>query len=147
MILYKDRKPVIEAKRRFRPFRKKYFNINYNEISGHFRALTWFKPSYELTLGEDTYEIIQHWGKKISVFKDSVQVASIVQVNDISFNNNDTFQLLVNDDKDYIPLILAVMILDAPGNVSSSNNLVVIDLGNVTGEKRPFNDKWRPKTA
>lgn len=144
IILYKDSRKVIAAKKRFRPFQKRYFDIKYGEIKGYFKQLTWFKPSFEMELNGIKWEIIHHWGKKTSVFKNSVQIASIVQSNDISFNKNDTYKILVNDDEDFIPIILAVMILDAPGNESSSNNMVLIDLGNVGGEKQPFDTKWRP---
>lgn len=144
IILYKDRRQLIEAKRRFRPFRKRYFDISYNDNKGHFKQLTWFKPSYEMALNGTTYNIIEHWGKKTSIFQNDIQIASIVKVNDISFNKNDTFKLLLNDNIDHIPMILAAMILDSPGNEGSANNMVAIDLGNVTGEKLPFNEKWKP---
>lgn len=145
IILYKENKKIIEAKRRFKPFRKIHFDITYNEKKGHLKQLTWFNPSYELNLDGKVFEIIEHWGKKKSIFNKSSQIATITQMNTISFNQNDTFKLLINDDEDFIPFILATMILDAPGNESSSDNLITFDLGNIGGEKKPFNKNWKPK--
>lgn len=147
IVLYKGNKQLISAKRRFRPFRKIIFDITYKNLQGQFKQLTRLKPTYELTLSDITYEVAQHWGKKVSVFRNSIQVASIVQLNDISFNSNDTFQLSVDANVDFIPLILASMILDAPGNGGAANNMVALDLGNVTGEDRPFDQTWKAKTV
>jgi hypothetical protein len=100
-----------------------------------------------MVLGNLKYDIIEHWGKKVSIFYGSKQIASIVQVNDISFNNNDTHKLLVNDNIDYVPLMLTAMILDAPSNENSSNNMLVIDLGNMSGEKKAFDYHWKPSAT
>ncbi len=147
IVIHKGSRQLIEAKRRFRPFRKRIFDIKYNNVVGQFTQLTRFKPHYEITIGDTRYEIVQHLGKKVSIFKDSIQVASIVQLNNISFNSNDIFQLLVDNNIDFIPLILVSIILDAPNNGGSANNLVTIDIGNVTGENRPFDKTWKPKTV
>lgn len=147
IILSQGQRKIITAKRRFKPFRKMHFDIVYKETKGHFKQLTWFKPTYEMVLGNLTYDIIKHWGKKVSIFDGSKQIASVVQVNDISFNNNDTHKLLVNDNIDYVPLMLTAMILDAPNNESSSNNMLVIDLGNMSGEQRAFDYHWKPSAT
>lgn len=142
--IFRDGIKVIEAKRRYRPFSKIYFNVFYNGLQGYLKLLTRFKPSYSMVLPGVSYDIIEHWGKKVSVFQESIQVASLVQINDLSFNDKNTLRLLVENRIDFIPLILLAIIMDIPGNKSSGRNMLTFDLGNITGEKRPFNHQWKP---
>lgn len=135
----------VEIKKMTKWFRPDWFEIT---LKGQ-ESVVFQKPekgaNYQLSVQEDTYEVLGHKYLNASIFKNKQQVGFLSKMNIASFRGKDNFKLLMDYDVNLaILLSLSIIWGDLYYSRSGGQSLINIDLGSFT-EKQAANLNWRPK--
>jgi len=126
------------------------FRANYSIwIKGEyykFTSKTYWKPSYECTSEDknEHYTVIGHRGLSHSIFDNDSQIGAIKK-NRISIGSGDEYKLAIDEDSNHFLMIAITLVLDNFLSNDSGSGTINIDLGNITGELKPFDQSWKPK--
>jgi uncharacterized protein YxjI len=136
-------KHLARIKRNFSFIRANY-DINFSN-GQNFKLLTksFWRCSYTLQSGVDSYLICSHRGRSNSVYRNKRQVAYF-RKNLVAILDGDAYAGEADDDVD--PLILFSIIIadDNYSSKGSGGSTITFDFGHIGLEERPFNDRWRP---
>lgn len=136
-----------ELQPNFRTFKSLYLNYPKYKIempSGErikFVANNFWRTKYFLEKGNDVYELYRHKERKVSVFKNNIQIA-YWEKEAITYLVGDYYEIIANKNSDQELLIALCLIMD---NIhSKGGSLFNVDLGVIFNEKKSFNNKWKP---
>ncbi len=87
----------------------------------------------------NSYKVIPHIGRKVSIFKNGKQIA-FYSKEMLSFMDNQSIQLVANDDIDKALIYSFILCLET----SSDDDQVTIDFGNLGPEMQSFDENWTP---
>jgi uncharacterized protein YxjI len=131
----------------FRTFKSLYFNYPKYKIEMSngdrlkFVSNNFWKTKYSLETGNDIYELYCHKERKVSVFKNSIQIA-FWEKEAITYLIGDYYDIMANKNSDKELLIAFCLIMD---NIhSKGGSLFNVDLGLVFKENKKFNNNWKP---
>lgn len=132
----------------FKTFKSLYLNYpKYKiEISNGERykleSKSFWKTRYQLKKDNDIYDLYNHKGRKVSIFKNNIQIG-YWEKEAISYFAGNSYKILANDNSDKELLIAFCLILD---NIHSKGvgAILNIDFGIVLKESRKFDKSWIP---
>ncbi|MBD3581564.1 hypothetical protein [Flavobacterium selenitireducens] len=100
-----------------------------------------WKTKFQLKKGDDIYELYRHKERKVSVFKNDVQIA-YWEKEAINYLLADSYEIIANKSSEKELLIAFCLILD---NLNSKGGFIFnVDFGLIIKEKRKFNKSWKP---
>ncbi|CAA0190096.1 hypothetical protein [Tenacibaculum maritimum] len=100
------------------------------------------KNYYECIYKKDEYRIICHRGHNTSIFKNGEQIAYYSKKSSAVFSAPE-IQLISNSDINFHLIFSFILSLEI--SYQDKNEAITLDLGNVGGEFKPFNEKWTPR--
>lgn len=131
----------------FRTFKSLYFYCPKYKIEMpngdriKFASFNFWRTIYRLEKGNDIYELYRHKERKVSVFKNDIQIAYWAK-EAITYLVGDYYEITANKNSEKELLIAFCLIID---NIhSKGGHLFNVDLGIVFKEKKEFNYKWKP---
>jgi hypothetical protein len=129
-------------KRLFKPFMVKY-NIQSKKFGELlFDTVSFWKNHYFCVVGMDKYEVFEHRGRKVSIFKNDVQIAAFKR-KAISVAMGDDYTVNANDDADANLLVCFCIICDNFNDAGKDKGIVNLNLGNLF-QARKFDESWEP---
>jgi hypothetical protein len=130
-----------KIKRLFKPFMVKY-NIQskkYGDLL--FDTVSFWKNHYYCVVGMDKYEVFEHRGKKVSIFKNDKQIAAFRRKT-VSIAMGDDYTVYADDDADANLLTCFCIICDNFNDAGKDKGLVNLNLGNLFQAKK-FDESWQ----
>jgi len=131
----------------FRTFKSIYINYPKYKIElpdgERYQFLTYniWQTKFQLKKGDDIYDLYYHKERKVSVFKNNMQIA-YWEKEAINYLVADCYEIKANKNVEKELLIAFCLILD---NLKSKGGLIFnVDLGFILGEKRKFDKTWKP---
>lgn len=115
--------------------------LNFNDISVELKLKGKLSKNYfESFYKGKFYRAIIHKGHKVSIFENKNQIAYYVKDSKLSFSYKN-FKLISNSNinKDFIFSVISALELS-----SDPDEGLVVDFGNIAGEYKPFDEKWKP---
>ncbi len=108
-----------------------------------FKTMSAWRTHFQCILGNDIYEIYSHKKRKMSIYKNDVQIGLCIK-DAVTILVGDNYNLTLDCDANIELLISFILILD---NMNSRNrgNIFTIDSGIIFKEFRKFNSDWKPK--
>jgi len=124
-------------------FKAKYNITRWDNNVVEFRTISFWKSQYECQVGQDTYMIYGHRGRKYSIYKNNKQVAWWDK-KAVSWFAGDNYKIITDRDSDVDLLISLCLIIDNFSSDSHDGNTITIDLGNIGFQARKFDPTWQP---
>lgn len=131
----------------FRTFKSLYFNYPKYKIEMpdgerlKFVSNNFWRTKYSLEKGNDIYELYCHKERKVSVFKNNIQIA-FWEKEAITYLVGDYYEIMANKNSEKELLIAICLIMD---NIhSKGGSLFNVDLGLIFKEEKEFNNNWKP---
>lgn len=89
------------------------------------------------------YEVYRHRKRKISIYKNGLQIGACKKHTVTIFAGNH-YKLILDRDTEVAPLISFLLILD---NITSKNrgNIITLDFKLIFKEFKKFDANWKPK--
>ena len=109
-----------------------------------FKTKSIWKLHYQCQCGSDSYDIYGHIGRKYSVYKNELQVASWDK-EAVSWFEGDNYRIIADVDCDIDLIISFCLIVDNFSNNDNDGNTVTYDFGNIGFQAKKFNNNWQPK--
>ena len=108
-----------------------------------FQTLTHWRTYFKCVLENDIYEVYCHRKRKISIYKNGLQIGAC-QKNAVTIFAGDNYELILDHDTEVELLISFILILD---NMTSKNrgNIITLDFGLIFKEFKKFDTNWKPK--
>jgi uncharacterized protein YxjI len=131
-------------KRLFKPFMVKYKinSKNYGELL--FDTVSYWKNHYCCVVGMDKYEVFEHRGRKVSIFKNDKQIAAFKRKS-VSIAMGDEYTVHADDDADANLLVCFCIICDNFNDAGKDKGLINLNLGNLFQARR-FDEAWQINT-
>ena len=141
--IYDGKKLVGSIKRNFGFFRANY-RVWVEGKYYKFLSKTLWKPSYECIGEKERYTVIAHKGLKHSIFDDENQIG-VIDKNRIVVGAGDEYKMKVNQKSNHILMVSIALVLDNFRGGDSNSHTISIDIGNIMGELKPFDQSWKPE--
>lgn len=141
--IYEEEKLIARIKRNFGFFRANY-HLRIKDKYYQFISKTILKPSYECVGDEKRYIIIAHKGLKYSIFDHEKQIG-VIEKNRIVVGSGDEYKVIVDKKSNPILMISIALIIDNFRGGNNNTHAISIDVGNIMGELKPFNQSWKPE--
>lgn len=109
-----------------------------------FKSINILKGVYICTGGGSQYTYYKHKGHLASIFKNNLQIGSIVR-DPVKILKGDNYHILVDDDADIDLITSLVIIFDDYMFKGSNHDIGTIDLGNILFEEKEFDESWTPR--
>ena len=108
-----------------------------------FKTMSIWRTYFQCILENDIYELFSHKGRKLSIYKNGIQIG-LCRKEAVTILAADIYNLTLDSDADVELVISFILILD---NMNSRNggNLFTIDLGIIFKEYRKLDSGWKPK--
>lgn len=136
-------RPRMTINKLFSVFKAKYDITRWDNQVLSFRTQSFWKPQYTCQVGNDSYSVYGHRGRKYSVYKNDQQVAWWDK-NAVSWFAGDNYKITADSDADIELLMSFCLVVDNFASDDHDGNMINIDLGNLF-EGRKFNRDWQPK--
>ena len=104
------------------------------------KAVNYFKGHWTFDLNGDKYDYYFHYGHKKSLFKNGNQVAKCDK-GKVHFWNTDSGFIIANNDENSLLLLSLFIMVDMGDSMDGDVN---VDLGNLPGGVREYNNYWQP---
>lgn len=114
--------------------------IHNENIKIEVKAINAYRGHWGFKLNQNRYDFYFHFGHKKSLFKDNQQVAKYDK-GAVHMWANDSAFIVANNDESKL-LLLALFLTFDMGQ--SMNGDVNVDLGNLTGGVKEFDNNWYP---
>jgi uncharacterized protein YxjI len=135
--------PLLTIKKRWSWPVFKYDILRNNSVLP-FRVIKLLKRYCQCVDGNDVYDIYGQSGRKVSVYKNDIQIAWWDQ-NMVSWFNGDNYTITADKDADVELLIAFCLVIDDASSRNTEGNTVTIHLGSPWKGEREFDPEWRPK--
>ena len=108
-----------------------------------FQTLSHWQTYFKCVLENDIYEVYRHRKRKISIYKNGLQIGACKK-NNVTIFAGDNYELILDRDTEVELLISFLLILD---NMTSKNrgNIITLDIGLIFKEFKKFDANWKPK--
>ncbi len=129
-------------KRQFKPFMVKYViqSKRYGDLL--FDTVSFWRNHYCCVVGMDKYEVFEHRGRKVSIFKNDEQIASFKR-KAVSVAMGDDYTVYANDGADSNLLVCFCIICDNFNDAGKDKGIINLNLGNLF-QARKFDESWQP---
>jgi hypothetical protein len=134
---------IATIERKFNWLKTKYIISGLDKFDWTFKTKKIWKMHYQCHVGDDTYDIYGHKGRKVSIFKNDQQIGWFDK-SAVAWFEGDNYQLLANDNCNPALLTCFVLIWDNFFSNGSEDSTVTYDFGNIGPEARKFDRNWRP---
>ena len=139
-----DARPRMTINKLLSFFKATYDITRWDNNVLEFRTKSFWKSQYECQVGDDSYSIYGHTGRKFSIFKNDTQVAWWGK-NGVTWFEGDNYKIIADKNADIDLLISFCLIADNFSSESHGGNTLTIDLGNIGPQARKFDLEWQPK--
>jgi len=139
-----NERPKMTINKLFSFFKAKYDIARSDNRVFQFRTLSFWKLQYECQVGQDSYVIYGHRGRRYSIYKNDQQIAWWDK-NAVSWFAGDNYKIILDKDADIDLLISFCLVVDNFSSDSHDGNMINIDLGNIGFQAKKFDPAWQPK--
>jgi uncharacterized protein YxjI len=136
--------PRMTINKRLSWFKAMYDITQRDNYDIKFRTNSFWKLHYNCQVGNDTYDIYGHRGRKYSIYKNNIQVAWWDK-KAVSWFAGDNYKIIADKDCDYNLLISFCLIIDNFSSDDHDSTALNIDLGNIGFQAKKFDINWKPK--
>ncbi len=133
--------PVFTVERRMSWLKPAYvftFGQNQYELT----TVSWWKRHYQVHLGKDIFDIYGHRGRKVSVFLNNKQVAWFDSAA-VTFFAGDEYNIHADGSVSVDWMIAIALFWDSWYNRSGNKSMINIKFGAII-QKQPFDKSWIP---
>lgn len=108
-----------------------------------FQTLSHWRTHFKCVLENDIYEVYRHRKRKISIYKNGLQIGAS-EKNTVTIFAGDNYELILDRDTEVELVISFLLILD---NMTSKNrgNIITLAFGLIFKEFKKFDANWKPK--
>jgi hypothetical protein len=140
--------PVMTIKKRISFFKAKYDILRWDARLGNdrleFRTVAFWKQQFRRQAGKDTYDIYEHRGLKVSIYKNDRQIAWWDQ-EPVSWFAGDNYTIIADRDADAELLISFCLVIDNYRSDNHDGNTFTFNIGHIGPQARKFDPDWQPK--
>jgi len=123
---------------------KSSYDISFsNGETAHIKSIRGFKEKYECSYLSKTYFLYAHKGLNISIFLGKSQIGFIKMPNKY-VKNSYVLEFSANDDINTILLLFFCLVIYDNKSISTDQNNVNFDFGNLGPEEFAFDESWKP---
>lgn len=110
----------------------------------HFECRELWKHVF-VCLGQgESYTLYEHKGLRCSIFRDDRQIAAFTK-NRVVFASGNEYDVRADSDADALLIACMVLSISMTEDGDDGQNTVIIDIGNIGPEARPFDEAWQPR--
>lgn len=121
---------------------KTTYKITFHQLNQEFivKTVSYLRGWWTFVFNESKYDYFEHPGRKMSLYKNDVQIAKY-KMGTVHAWERDFGFVIANNDENVLLLIALFLMLDM-GQMNDAD--VTLDLGNVFGGVKEWNENWLP---